>query len=142
MSVVRTLTKEGMTIVATIHSPTPFCFNLFDRLMILIGGYAIYHGPNGNDVYSCDGWKIPCKMAHAFEAQFLPNLIFSSPFRSNNADKRHTSCESIQQMISMTLQYPAILSSAKGTFIPIAISNLGFNSKDLLFMSHSQSHLL
>ncbi len=36
-----------MTIVATIHSPTPFCFNLFDRLMILIGGYAIYHGPNG-----------------------------------------------------------------------------------------------
>lgn len=48
MSVVRTLTKEGMTIVATIHSPTPYCFNLFDRLMILIGGHAIYHGPNGN----------------------------------------------------------------------------------------------
>jgi len=47
MSVVRTLLKDGMTIVATIHSPTPYCFNLFDRLMILIGGFVIYNGHNG-----------------------------------------------------------------------------------------------
>lgn len=47
MAVVKTLVKSGMTITATIHSPTPFCFNLFDRMMILLGGSVIYNGHNG-----------------------------------------------------------------------------------------------
>ena len=44
---VKSLVKSGMTICATIHSPTPFCFNLFDRMMILLGGTVIYNGHNG-----------------------------------------------------------------------------------------------
>ena len=70
MSVVRTLTKEGMTIVATIHSPTPYCFNLFDRLMILIGGYAIYHGPNGE---SKNSFSFILQSSSVFSLQ---NLVF------------------------------------------------------------------
>lgn len=52
MLVVKTLVKSGMTIVATIHSPTPFCFNLFDRMMILLGGHCVYNGHNGA-LYFC-----------------------------------------------------------------------------------------
>ncbi|CAL5220625.1 g2668 [Coccomyxa viridis] len=47
MSVVKGLMKTGMTICATIHSPTPFCFRLFDRMMILLRGHMAYAGPNG-----------------------------------------------------------------------------------------------
>ena len=47
MSVVKGLMKTGMTICATIHSPTPFCFRLFDRMMILLRGHMVYAGPNG-----------------------------------------------------------------------------------------------
>ena len=45
--VVKGLVKSGMTICATIHSPTPFTFNLFDYMMILLGGRMIYCGQNG-----------------------------------------------------------------------------------------------
>lgn len=32
---------------ATIHSPTPYTFNLFDRLLLLLRGRVVYFGPNG-----------------------------------------------------------------------------------------------
>ncbi|KAK9823062.1 hypothetical protein WJX81_005585 [Elliptochloris bilobata] len=47
MTVVKGLTKTGITICATIHNPTPYCFNLFDRLMILLHGRVVYSGENG-----------------------------------------------------------------------------------------------
>jgi ABC-type lipopolysaccharide export system ATPase subunit len=47
MKVVKDLTKTGITICATIHNPTPYCFNLFDRLMILLHGRVVYSGENG-----------------------------------------------------------------------------------------------
>jgi ABC-type lipopolysaccharide export system ATPase subunit len=48
MTVVKGLTKTGITICATIHNPTPYCFNLFDRLMILLHGRVVYSGENGD----------------------------------------------------------------------------------------------
>eukprot|EP00892_Ulva_mutabilis_P005857 jgi/Ulvmu1/3643/UM017_0057.1 len=50
MSVVKGLIKTGVTICATIHSPSPFCFSLFDRLMVLARGEVAYHGPNGPEM--------------------------------------------------------------------------------------------
>lgn len=47
MSAVRSLTMMGITVAATIHSPTPFTFALFDQLMLLIRGQVVYFGPNG-----------------------------------------------------------------------------------------------
>ena len=47
MVVIKALLKTGMTICATIHSPTPSCFKLFDCMMILLRGKVVYAGPNG-----------------------------------------------------------------------------------------------
>ena len=47
IAVVKGLTKTGITICATIHNPTPYCFNQFDRLMLLLRGQTVYFGPNG-----------------------------------------------------------------------------------------------
>jgi ATP-binding cassette subfamily G (WHITE) protein 2 len=47
MTVVKKLTQMGLTICATIHSPTPYCFNQFDRLHLLLRGQTVYFGPNG-----------------------------------------------------------------------------------------------
>jgi ABC-type multidrug transport system ATPase subunit len=52
MTVVKGLVKNGITICATIHSPTPYCFNLFDTLMILLRGNVVYFGENGANPYS------------------------------------------------------------------------------------------
>lgn len=47
MTVVKSLVNDGVTICATIHSPSPYTFALFDRLLVLVRGECVYHGPNG-----------------------------------------------------------------------------------------------
>lgn len=47
MSVVKSLAVSGITICATIHSPTPYTFGLFDRLLLLLRGNVAYFGENG-----------------------------------------------------------------------------------------------
>jgi ATP-binding cassette subfamily G (WHITE) protein 2 len=48
MSVVKSLANYGITVCATIHSPTPYAFGLFDRLLLLLRGSPIYFGANGS----------------------------------------------------------------------------------------------
>ena len=39
--------KRPSPLCATIHSPTPYAFQLFDRVMILLRGNVAYFGENG-----------------------------------------------------------------------------------------------
>ena len=48
MSVVKSLATHGITVCATIHSPTPYTFGLFDRLLLLLRGQVAYFGENGS----------------------------------------------------------------------------------------------
>lgn len=48
MSVIKSLAAAGITVCATIHSPTPYAFKLFDRLLLLLGGKVTYFGRNGS----------------------------------------------------------------------------------------------
>ena len=49
MKVVKKLTRtrDSITVCATIHSPSPFTFRLFDKLIILLKGRVAYFGNNG-----------------------------------------------------------------------------------------------
>ena len=47
MSVVKSLADHGLTVCATVHSPTPYTFYLFDRLLLLLHGKVAYFGENG-----------------------------------------------------------------------------------------------
>ncbi len=47
MEVVKGLVSSGITIAATIHSPTPRTFQLFDRVLILQRGRIVFFGDNG-----------------------------------------------------------------------------------------------
>ncbi|KAG2450267.1 hypothetical protein HYH02_004778 [Chlamydomonas schloesseri] len=49
MTMVKTLTSDGVTICATIHSPTSYCFSLFDSLIMLVKGRVVYFGPRGHN---------------------------------------------------------------------------------------------
>ena len=39
------LSRQGRTIIFSIHQPGLSIYNLFDRLMLLADGYCIFHGP-------------------------------------------------------------------------------------------------
>ena len=45
VSVVKKLALGGITVCATIHSPTPYAFGLFDSLLLLASGRSVYFGP-------------------------------------------------------------------------------------------------
>jgi ABC-type multidrug transport system ATPase subunit len=39
------LAKRGKTVISTIHQPSSELFYEFDRLMLLVDGKCIFHGP-------------------------------------------------------------------------------------------------
>ncbi|KAK9803172.1 hypothetical protein WJX72_008884 [[Myrmecia] bisecta] len=47
MATVRSLTKTGITICSTIHSPTQKCLNMFGMVLLLLGGRIVYFGEQG-----------------------------------------------------------------------------------------------
>ena len=56
MTMVKQLVHDGVTICATIHSPTSYCFSLFDKLMMLVRGQIVYFGKQGG----CEGGGLSC----------------------------------------------------------------------------------
>ena len=49
MASIKSLSVGGITIVTTLHSPTPWAFSQLDRLLILLSGRVIYFGRNGDN---------------------------------------------------------------------------------------------
>ncbi|WIA12825.1 hypothetical protein OEZ85_006453 [Tetradesmus obliquus] len=52
MTTVKALVTDGVTMVATIHSPTAYSFSLFDSLMMLVRGRTVYFGKPGDAAVS------------------------------------------------------------------------------------------
>lgn len=50
MTVVKNLVYDGTTICSTIHSPTPYCFSLFDRVLFLLRGEVVFFGERSQAV--------------------------------------------------------------------------------------------
>lgn len=44
MGMVKSLVADGITLIATLHSPTPYTFNLFDKVCLLLRGHIVYFG--------------------------------------------------------------------------------------------------
>lgn len=75
-----------MTITATIHSPTAFCFGLFDSLMMLTRGRVVYFGRQGAPAiqYALEHWPHDGKGGHeANGAEWLVDLSKSKSTISN-----------------------------------------------------------
>jgi ATP-binding cassette, subfamily G (WHITE), member 2 len=83
MTVVKALVAENVTICATIHSPSPYTFSLFDRLLVLVAGECVYHGPNGSEMveYFKHGCGVPPPSSAlqatdiSNDADFLTDLV-------------------------------------------------------------------
>ena len=46
ISVLKSLATSGITVCATIHSPSPYAFAMFDTLLLMLKGRTIYFGKN------------------------------------------------------------------------------------------------
>ena len=71
MTVVKALVQDGTTICATIHSPTSYCFSLFDNLTMLVRGQMVYFGPQGGvGIFRISGTDL----------DYMHVVVFSTPF--------------------------------------------------------------
>ena len=55
----RDLARGGIAVASSIHAPSPDTFALFDRVLILQRGRAVYFGENGEGergLVLCDSW--------------------------------------------------------------------------------------
>eukprot|EP00195_Chlamydomonas_chlamydogama_P009759 CAMPEP_0202901782 /NCGR_PEP_ID=MMETSP1392-20130828/14649_1 /ASSEMBLY_ACC=CAM_ASM_000868 /TAXON_ID=225041 /ORGANISM="Chlamydomonas chlamydogama, Strain SAG 11-48b" /LENGTH=615 /DNA_ID=CAMNT_0049588397 /DNA_START=85 /DNA_END=1932 /DNA_ORIENTATION=+ len=77
MTVVKKLVDDGTTICATIHSPTQYCFNLFDRLIMLVRGRVVYFGAaQGGARFAIEACPKVKQMSAGYnEAEFLVDLV-------------------------------------------------------------------
>ena len=73
LTYVQRLTQLGVTVCATIHSPSSYCFNLFNRMMMLVRGEVVYFGLNN-------------EAAMDFFRAFNPHTQLINPEGSNMAE--------------------------------------------------------
>lgn len=61
MECMKSLAKQGRTIICTIHQPSSEIFELFDRLCLLSDGNLAFNGPinNCNEFFESQGYKVP-----------------------------------------------------------------------------------
>mmetsp|Transcript_26365 Transcript_26365/g.74156 ORF Transcript_26365/g.74156 Transcript_26365/m.74156 type:complete len:495 (-) Transcript_26365:557-2041(-) len=82
MSFVKSFALSGMTICATIHSPSPKTFELFDSLGLLVQGKMVYFGRNlrpATDYFYAEGLaKEPFDLTISFPAEWLVTLVTTS----------------------------------------------------------------
>lgn len=88
MTVVRHLLADGTTICATIHSPTQYCFSLFDNLLMLVQGQVVYFGEVANaatfGIASCKGLKERTEGYN--DAEFLIDLVTEADHSGKGSD--------------------------------------------------------
>jgi energy-coupling factor transporter ATP-binding protein EcfA2 len=78
MTVIKQLRVGGVTLCATIHSPTAYAFGLFDSLMMLTRGRVVYFGPVGQAAidYALATWPHDGGGGHRVNgAEWLVDLI-------------------------------------------------------------------
>lgn len=59
MTTVKRLADRGLTICSTIHAPSPSVNSLFARLIVLLDGYLVYMGDNGEKALSRQSCFLP-----------------------------------------------------------------------------------
>ena len=60
MKILRSLAKEGRTIVQTIHQPNSDIFDMFDKLMLMTSGKIIYFNDSDKAVNYFKDLGYPC----------------------------------------------------------------------------------
>lgn len=75
MTYVKKFTADGVTICATIHSPSPYAFALFDRVMMLVRGQVVYFGDRARALSYFEALAPDARLASENEAEWLTDVI-------------------------------------------------------------------
>lgn len=91
----RDLARSGIAVASSIHAPSPDTFALFDRVLILQRGRAVYFGENGGEGWGAvyfarawqGAWRGLCDTYHARRSACSAHV--SQPLRTHCTTRRH-----------------------------------------------------
>ncbi|KAJ8688399.1 hypothetical protein QAD02_024194 [Eretmocerus hayati] len=63
-NLLKMLSRQGKTIICTIHQPSATMFQLFDQVYVLAKGECLYQGATSNLLPYLESLKLPCPMYH------------------------------------------------------------------------------
>jgi ATP-binding cassette subfamily G (WHITE) protein 2 len=83
VSVIKDLAMSGITVCATIHSPSEYAFKLFDKMLILLRGKTVYFGNNCDTVtylkQSCESFEKSFLDLHvASESEWITDVVMTA----------------------------------------------------------------
>ena len=84
VNIMKTLTKAGMLVVASIHQPRLSAWLQFDKLMLLSKGRLVYGGPCGTSSIQCD--QASPNAVEGAAVRYFGALGYALPARQNPAD--------------------------------------------------------
>ncbi|KAK9306798.1 hypothetical protein QLX08_002684 [Tetragonisca angustula] len=64
VNLLKLLSRQGRTIVCTIHQPSASIFHLFDLVYVLANGDCLFHGATSQLVSYLENVKLPCPVYH------------------------------------------------------------------------------
>ena len=79
ISVIKSLSSSGITVCATIHSPSEYAFSQFDRMLLLLRGRTVYFGKCSETMAylknACSGFESSLDLHVASEAEWITDII-------------------------------------------------------------------
>ncbi|XP_076622317.1 ATP-binding cassette sub-family G member 4 isoform X1 [Colletes latitarsis] len=64
VNLLKLLSRQGRTIICTIHQPSASLFQLFDLVYVLSKGECLFHGATSQMIPFLENVKLPCPMYH------------------------------------------------------------------------------
>lgn len=89
VQLLKELTRQGRTIICTIHQPSASLFQLFDLVYILSRGHCLYQGTTGNLIPFLENRGMPCPKYHN-PADYGTAQMFSLRLDKFHANRRTT----------------------------------------------------
>ncbi|RNA30832.1 ABC subfamily ABCG [Brachionus plicatilis] len=93
----KSLAKQGRTIICTIHQPSSEIFELFDRLCLVSDGKLAFNGPINkcNQFFESQGYQVPVNYNPA--EFYVKTLAFVPSDKENSLDKLKKICDGYEK---------------------------------------------
>lgn len=78
MDITKSLVAEGVTVCASVHSPSSYVFNLFDNILLLLGGRLVYFGRKSRSISFFEKTVMTNDILADTDAEWITDLVVKS----------------------------------------------------------------